>query len=133
MSISILSLVGAIILFFMVVLLVIRIFFYGGILRVKHFALTKFGLQTTGRIIHSERCDDSEDVCVCGIFRYHDHLKWEHKVKFRFCWHWPSNEEWDKVMQSYGLDAENPVYYLPWFPFIHEIQFNIDNNNVENN
>jgi len=97
---------------------------------VRHFILTKIGTPTTGTVISSERCDDSEDVCVCGVYRYHDRLNWEHKVKFRYCWHWPSNEEWDKVMQSCGPGAENTVYYLSWFPSIREIQWNVDNREI---
>jgi hypothetical protein len=93
---------------------------------VKHFMVTKIGNQTTGTVIRSQRCDDSEDVCVCGVYSYQDQLKWEHKVKFRCCWHWPSNEEWEIVIQQCGSGAENTVYYLPWLPFIHEIQWNFD-------
>jgi len=98
---------------------------------VKHFVVTKIGIQTTATVIHSQRCDDNEDVCVCGTYIYHDRLNWEHKAKFRYCWHWPSNEDWDKVMQSCGLGAENPVYYLPWLPFIHDIQWTVDNDNID--
>ena len=75
----------------------------------------------------SQRCDDNEDVCVCGVYRYYDHLHWEHKVKFRYCQHWPRHAEWDKVMQSCGPGAENTVSYVPWFPWIREIWWNVDN------
>jgi len=34
-------------------------------------------------------------------------------------------------MQSWGLGAENPVYYLPWLPFIHDIQWTVDNDNID--
>ena len=97
--------------------------------QVSHFLVTRFGTQTMGTVISSQRCDDNEDVCVCGVYSYHDSWKWEHKVKFRYCWHWPTNAEWDKVMQSCGVGAENIVYYLPWFPLIREIQWNADNSN----
>ena len=83
-----------------------------------------------GTVISSKRCDDSEDVCVCGVYTYQDQLKWEHKVKFLFCSHWPSNEEWNKVMQSCGPGAKNQVYYLSWLPFIHEIHWNFENQNM---
>jgi hypothetical protein len=95
--------------------------------QVSHFLVTRFGTQTIGTVISSQRCDDREDVCVCGVYRYQDRWKWEHQVKFRYGWHWPGNEEWEKVMQSCGLGAENIVYYLPWFPLIREIQWNVDN------
>lgn len=98
---------------------------------VRHFLVMKFGAQTRGTVIASQRCDDSEDICVCGVYRFNDRLQWEHKVKFRFCWHWPSNAEWDKVMQSCGAGAENPVYYVPWLPIIQEIQWNFENQNVD--
>ena len=95
-----------------------------------HFIVTKLGIPTTARVITSQRCGDPEDVCVCGVYSYHDRLNWEHKVKFRYCWHWPSREEWDHVMKSCGPGGENTVYYLPWFPFIREIQWNVDNPNI---
>jgi hypothetical protein len=96
---------------------------------VRHFIVTKIGIQTTGTVITSLRCDDHEDVCVCGVYKYYDRFHWEHKVKFRYCQHWPSHAEWDKVMQSCGPGAENTVSYLWWFPLIREIWWNVDNPN----
>jgi hypothetical protein len=90
---------------------------------VKHFIVTKLGgMQTTGTVISSERCDDSEDVCVCGVYSYTDWRNLEHRVKFRHCYAHISKERWDEVMQIYGLGAQNPIYYFRWFPSIHEIQ-----------
>ena len=97
----------------------------------RHFILKKIGTQTTATVISSERCDDREDVCVCGVYSYRDRLHREHRVKFRYCWHWPGTEEWDQVMQSCGPGAENSVYYLSWFPLLREIQWNVDNLEID--
>jgi len=77
--------------------------------QVSHFLVIRFGTQTIGTVISSQRCDDREDVCVCGVYRHQDRWKWEYQVKFRYCWHWSGNEEWDKVMQSCGVGDENIV------------------------
>ena len=98
---------------------------------VRHFLVMKIGTQTTATVITSKRCDDSEDVCVCGAYIFQDQLNWEHKVKFRFCWHWPNNEEWGEVMQSCSVGAKNQVYYLPWLPIVREIQWNFENQNAD--
>ena len=90
----------------------------------KHFVVTKLGgMQTTATVISSERCDDREDVCVCGMYRYTDWRNHEHRVKFRHCYaHIRSKESWDEVMKLYGLGAQNTIYCARWFPSIHEIQ-----------
>ena len=100
---------------------------------VKHFVVTRIGIPTTATVIHSERCDDNEDVCVCGTYTYHDRLNWSHKAKFRYCSHWPSNEDWAKVRQSCDVGVENTLYYLPWFPFIQEIQWNFNSEKSDEN
>jgi hypothetical protein len=89
----------------------------------KHFLVTKLGgIQTTATVISSEECDDSEDVCICGVYTYTDWRNREHSAKFRRCYHYPSKELWDEVLQLYGLGVQRQVYYLRWFPSIHEIQ-----------
>jgi hypothetical protein len=93
------------------------------VLWVLHLILTTFGVKTIGIVISSQRCDDNEDVCQCGVYVYRDWLGWEHKFKFKKCAHWPSKEQWNEIMKDYIVGAQSPVYYLAWLPFAHEIQF----------
>jgi len=96
---------------------------YGFLLWINHVVVTSVGIKTTATVISSQRCEhlDDDNACLCGFYSYRDWLRWEHKSKFRICVSWPSKERWATVMQTYGLGAQNPVYYLPWLPFIHEM------------
>ena len=88
---------------------------------VNHLVVTTLGVKTTGTVIISQPCDD-EDVCLRGFYSYRDWLSWEHKFKFHISVHQP-DEHWIKILQNYKLGAQNTVYYLPFMPFIHEMQF----------
>jgi hypothetical protein len=107
------------------------IYAYVFIFSARRFVVTKIGIETTSTVLDSQPCYDSEDVCICGVYVYRDRLKREHKVKFRYCIHWPSKEVWNMVMQSCSTGAENPVYYLSWLPFVHEIQWKVDNEKTD--
>ena len=91
----------------------------------KKLILKRFGTQTSATVIESDRCDNSEDICMCGYYQYRDSHGQEHKAKFKICFHWPSHEQWEMVQKGYSKGAINNVKYLRWLPFVHEINFPI--------
>lgn len=105
---------------------VIIIVFGSIVLRqIREFLLNHSGIQTTASIFESQRCDDNEDACVCGRYHYFDVRGKEYRFKCKICIHWPSNEQWELVKKGYFEGAVSIVYYLPWFPYIHKINFPI--------
>jgi len=89
----------------------------------KHIFLTRYGIKTIGTVVSSSDCSDREDVCVCGSYKFSDLRKQDYEFKFKICIHWPSKEQWKLVEQGYSEGAQNPVYYLRFWPVVHEIQF----------
>ena len=91
----------------------------------KHVVVTRYGIKTTGTVVSSFDCSDPEDSCMCGSYKFSDLRGQDYEFKFKICIHWPSNEQWKLIKQGYSEGAQNPVYYLRFLPFVHEIQFPI--------
>jgi len=93
------------------------------IINFKQFVLLRFGVRTIGSINNSSRCDRDGDSCICGSYQFLDTRGRSYQSNFKICIHWPDHEQWKLIIEGHSLGAKNPVYFLRYFPMIHEMQF----------
>jgi hypothetical protein len=95
---------------------------YRLLIKVLHYLVIRFGLETTAFVVTAQRCDKDGDVYLQGYYTFKDADGCAYTFAFTICTDWPGDEHWRKLMQFYTQGAHNPVRYLRWLPSLHEVQ-----------